>query len=135
MDWVPEVPMSIQTVNDFNLVNPFSDAKKAMKRLPLKHRMVGRYVYNKLDRPTRKAQRKYTRFLGRSAGTFVRRELPGLEIPAYVESNHYVRTGTIITLVPDSSYLVRFPQQRDKPFVNHMLDPYVHLLERWKPTE
>jgi hypothetical protein len=134
MDWVPEVPMSIQTVNDFNIVNPFSDAKKAMKRLPLKQRMAGRYLYNRLDRPTRKAQRNYTRFLGRSAGNFVRRELPGLETPAYVESNLYVRTGTIITLLPDSSYLERFPQQGENPFVNHMLDPYVHLLERWSPA-
>lgn len=133
LDWVPEVPMSIQTVNDFNVVNPFSDAKKAMGQLPLKQRVAGKYVYNKLDKPTRKAQRNYTRFLGSSAGNFVRRELPELETPAYVESNLYVRTGAIVTLLPDSGYLVRFPQNNEVPFVNHMLDPYMYLLERWTP--
>lgn len=131
LDWVPEVPMSIQTVNDFNVVNPFSDAKKAMGQLPLKQRVAARYVYNKLDKPTRKAQRNYTRFLGTSAGNFVRRELPGLETPPFVESNLYVRTGAIITLLPDSAYHARFPQSKETPFVNHMLDPYMYLLERW----
>lgn len=131
LDWVPEVPMSIQTVDDFNTVNPFSDAKQAMAQLPLKQRVVARHVYNKLDKPTRKARRQYTRFMGTAAGNFVRRELPGLVTPPYVESNLYVRTGTIITLLPDSAYLERFPQQRDTPFVNHMLDPYLYLLERW----
>ncbi len=133
LDWVPEVPMSIQTVNDFNTVNPFSDAKEAMAQLPLKQRVAGNYVYNKLDKPTRKAQRNYTRFLGTSAGNFVRRELPELETPPYVESNLYVRTGTIITLLPDSGYHARFPQQQETPFVNHMVDPYMYLLERWTP--
>ena len=33
LDWVPESPFSIQTVNDFNAINPFRDAKKAMKKL------------------------------------------------------------------------------------------------------
>ncbi|MCW5899838.1 MAG: META domain-containing protein [Flavobacteriales bacterium] len=133
LDWVPEVPMSLQTVDDFNVVNPFSDAKKAMGQLPLKQRVAGRYVYNKLDKPTRKAQRNYTRFLGTSAGNFVRRELPELETPAYVESNLYVRTGAIVALLPDSGYLARFPQHKETPFVNHMLDPYLYLLERWTP--
>jgi heat shock protein HslJ/uncharacterized membrane protein len=133
LDWVPEVPMSIQTVNDFNAVNPFSDAKKAMAELPLKQRVAAKYVYNKLDKPTRKAQRNYTRFLGTSAGNFVRRELPELETPAYVESNLYVRTGAIVTLLPDSGYHARFPQNKETPFMNHMLDPYLYLLERWTP--
>jgi heat shock protein HslJ/uncharacterized membrane protein len=133
LDWVPEVPMSIQTVNDFNGVNPFSDAKEAMAQLPLKQRVAGKYVYNKLDKPTRKAQRNYTRFLGTSAGNFVRRELPELETPPYVESNLYVRTGAIVTMLPDSGYHARFQQNKEIPFVNHMLDPYLYLLERWTP--
>lgn len=133
LDWVPEVPLSIQTVHDFNTVNPFTDAKKGMRKLPLKQRVAAKYVYNKLDRPTRKAQRNYNKYLGKSAGNFVRRSLPYLETPPYVESNHYVRTGTIITLLPDSAYLLRFPQVKEKIFVNHLLEPYVYLMERWTP--
>jgi heat shock protein HslJ/uncharacterized membrane protein len=133
LDWVPEVPMSIQTVNDFNSVNPFTDAKKGMKKLPLKQRVAAKHVYNKLDRPTRRAQRNYSKYLGRSAGNFVRRNLPQLETPPFAETNNYVRTGAIITLLPDSAYLMRFPQVKEKPFVNHMLEPYVYLMERWTP--
>ena len=31
LDWVPETPISIQTLNDFNSVNPFKNAKKLIK--------------------------------------------------------------------------------------------------------
>ncbi len=133
LDWVPEVPMSIQTVNDFNSVNPFSNAKEGIASLPLKQRVAAKYVYNKLDRPTRKAQRNYRRFLGTSAGNFVRRELPQLITPPFAETNLYVRTGTIITLLPDSAYHQRFPQDKERIFINHHLEPYVYLMERYTP--
>lgn len=133
VDWVPEMPMSIQTVNDFNVVNPFVGAKKYMGTMPLKQRLISRHVYNKLDKPTRKAQRNFRKFLGGSAGKIVRRKLPLLETPPYAETSNYVRTGTIITLLPDSAYFGRFPQTQGTPFVNHMLEPYVYLMERYTP--
>ncbi len=133
VDWVPEMPMSIQTVTDFNIVNPFVGAKKNMGALPLKARLISRHVYNKLDKPTRKAQRNFRKFLGGSAGKIVRRTLPLLETPPYAETSNYVRTGTIITLLPDSGYYERFPQKQETPFVNHMLEPYVYLMERYTP--
>lgn len=133
LDWVPEMPMSIQTVTDFNIVNPFVGARKNMGALPLKKRLISRHVYNKLDKPTRRAQRNFRKFLGGSAGKIVRRTLPLLETPPYAETSNYVRTGTIITLLPDSAYFGRFPQTQETPFVNHMLEPYVYLMERYTP--
>lgn len=133
LDWVPEVPMSIQTTTDFNTVNPFTDAKKGMKQLPLKQRVAATHVYNKLDKPTRKAQRNYSKYLGKSASRFVQKSLPYYVPPDHAETNHYVRTGTIITLLPDSAYFLRFPQVKEKLFVNHMLEPYVYLMERYTP--
>jgi heat shock protein HslJ len=129
-DWVPETPMSIQTVDDFNTINPFTDGKKAMKDLPLTQRVVARHVYNKLDKPTRKAQRNYQHYLGGSASGFVRKSLPDFVPPAYAATNNYARTGTIITLMPDSAYSTRFPQQHERMFVNHMPDAYLFLAER-----
>ena len=129
-DWVPETPMSIQTVDDFNAINPFTDGKTAMKDLPLSQRVVARHVYNKLDKPTRKAQRNYQHYLGSSASGFVQRTLPDFVPPPYAPTNNYARAGTIITLMPDSAYSARFPQQRDRVFVNHMPDAYLFLAER-----
>ncbi len=129
-DWVPETPMSIQTVDDFNAINPFTDGKTAMKDLPLSQRVVARHVYNKLDKPTRKAQRNYQHYLGSSASGFVQRTLPDFLPPPYAPTNNYARAGTIITLMPDSAYSARFPQQRDRVFVNHMPDAYLSLAER-----
>ena len=129
-DWVPETPMSIQTVDDFNTINPFTDGKKAMKDLPLTQRVVAKHVYNKLDKPTRKAQRHYQHYLGSSASGFVQHTLPDFVPPPYAATNNYARAGTIITLMPDSAYSARFPQQRERMFVNHMPDAYLFLAER-----
>jgi len=132
-DWVPETPMSIQTVDDFNAINPFTDGKTAMKDLPLSQRVVARHVYNKLDKPTRKAGRHYRKYLGGSASGFVQKNLPDYVPPTYAETNLYVRTGTIVTLMPDSDYYARFPQEKEQVFINHMLEPYVYLMERYAP--
>lgn len=129
-DWVPETPMSIQTVDDFNPINPFTNGKEAMKDLPLSQRVVAKHVYNKLDKPTRKAQRHYQHYLGSSASGFVQRTLPDFVPPPYAPTNNYARAGTIITLMPDSAYSARFPQQRERMFVNHMPDAYLFLAER-----
>ena len=45
-DWVPEVPMSIQTLKDFNNVNPFTNAKEMIKKQKFPKNLVLKYVYN-----------------------------------------------------------------------------------------
>jgi hypothetical protein len=50
-------------------------------------------IFNQLDKSTRKAQRKYEKYLGRKAYSLVKKQLPGLRIPNLVHSSDYVRTG------------------------------------------
>lgn len=134
LDWVPEVPMSIQTINDFNKVNPFTDARKVIKQQPLVTRVALTHVYNKLDKPTRKAQRNYQKYLGRSAGGMVRKNLPYHEVPDFAASNNYVRCGATIALFPDSAYFGRFPNDPTRIFIHHLLEPYLYLAERYTPN-
>lgn len=129
-DWVPETPMSIQTLNDFNTTNPFINAgtiigkQTFMKRLALKH------VFNKLDKPTRRAQRNYEKYLGKMTSKIVNKSLPDFVPPKYYESNHYVRTGATIVLLANEEYYKLFPDSDTKLFIHHFHKPYLYLLDR-----
>lgn len=128
-DWVPEVPFSIQTLDDFNEVNPFVHAEDLIAEQGFFERIGLWWVYRKLDRPTRQAQKNFERYLGEKAGNAVRAKFENLSMPEFVPSNHYVRTGITIVLRPDSTYRSAFPDN-SKVFIHHTHRPYLFLTQR-----
>ncbi|WP_375445645.1 META domain-containing protein [uncultured Fibrella sp.] len=128
-DWVPEVPFSIQTVNDMNVTNPFAGADQVIKKQSFLKRIVFRKVYNDLSKPALKAQKNYQKYLGKVASNTVKKNLNGYVPPDYYNSNHYVRTGTTIVLLADSAYYRRYPDSQEKLFVHHFHPPYLYLTE------
>ncbi|MBA2421906.1 MAG: lipase family protein [Chitinophagales bacterium] len=131
-DWVPEVPFSIQTVNDFSNVNPFRGAKDAIKKQNVSKAIVLNHVYNRLSNPALKAQRRYEQYLGKMVSKSVKKQLPEFKHPEYYKSNHYVRTGTTIVLYADEDYYKIFPEDLTKVWRHHFIEPYLYLTERLK---
>ena len=82
-DWVPEVPISIQTVNDFNTTNPFTNAKAGIKKQKFPKRAALQYVYKQLTKHTLKAQKRYQQYLGNKASKYVQSQLKEFQIPVY----------------------------------------------------
>jgi hypothetical protein len=110
LDWVPEVPFSLQTLDDFNDLNPFKDAKTTViKKQKLPRRVVMSSIYNQLDKPSKKARKKYKKYLGTMISHQVSKTLPDFQPPEYYNSNHYVRTGKYIILTPDAGYYEQLP--------------------------
>lgn len=64
-DWVPEVPFTVQTINDFTDVNPFVGAKAIIRKQKFPNNLALKHVYNKLSKPSEKAQRNYQKYLGK----------------------------------------------------------------------
>ena len=129
-DWVPETPVSVQTVNDYNNTNPFVVMNDALKRADFKTRVGVKYVFRRMSKPTMKAQRKFEKYLGRLVSKFVKKELPGYVAPEYVNSTYYVRTGEQIVLLADDDYYSRFPDNKENVFIHHMFEPYLFLAEK-----
>lgn len=129
-DWVPEVPMSIQTVNDFNNVNPFVNARLIIKKQKFPANLIMKRVYNKLDKPTRKAQRNYEKYLGNVASKIIKKNISTYVPPKYYSSNHYVRTGATIVLMPDEDYYKLFPEDPKNLFPHHFHMQYLNLLDK-----
>lgn len=130
-DWVPETPVSIQTINDFNTTNPFVNAKEAIKKQKFPNNIVLKGIYNRLDKPTKKAQKRYQKYLGNLMSGMVKKYL-GKEFkePEYYSSNHYVRAGTMVVLLADEEYFKEFPDSKEKIFVHHFLEPYLSLTQK-----
>ncbi|OJV54067.1 MAG: lipase [Bacteroidetes bacterium 43-16] len=131
-DWVPDVPFSIQTVNDFTNVNPFRNAKKAIKKMKFPNNLIVKHMYNKLDRPTKRAQKNFEKYLGRMTSKIVKKTLPDFKSPDYYKSNYYVRTGNIIALIPDEAYNKTFNNTPENPDVweHHLFEPYLFLTNK-----
>lgn len=133
-DWVPDVPFSVQTVDDFTTVNPFRHVKKLIKKQKFPKKMVLRHVYKKLSRPSKKAQKNYEKYLGRMVSKAVKKQIPNFNPPEYSPTNYYVRTGTIILLHPDAEYFKLFNNEPSNPNIwqHHFPVQYLYLTEKLK---
>ncbi len=133
-DWVPEVPISIQTLDDFNPSNPFIHAKGIIKKQKFPVNLAMKYMYNQLSKPPSKAQKRYQKYLGSMTSKTVQKILPGFIPPAYYPSSHYVRTGNMIVLVPGEDYFKLYPESQspDNMFPHHLHPQYMYLAEQLK---
>lgn len=131
-DWVPQAPVSIQTLDDFNNTNPFLNAAGMMKKQKFPKNVALKYVYHQLDKPTRTAQRRYEKYLGRMASKAVQKQLPGFVAPEYYPSNDYARCGNTIVLQGAEDYYKRYPESKENLFIHHFHPPYLYLASQLK---
>ena len=130
-DWVPETPMSVQTMDDLNAVNPFGDPKNLFSKLKFPQNIAMRFVMDRLNNPTKRARKNYQKYLGNFVAKSVSKKLDGFIPPEYYNSISYVRTGAQIVLLADDAYYKKFPQDKEKIFTNHLHLPYIFLTEKY----
>lgn len=128
-DWVPETPFSLQTTNDFNMPNPFTGVRGALKKQNLLVRIVIGSMYNKLDRSTKKASRRMQKMLGRRLAGQVKKSIPGYTPPSFAESHNYMPAGTPVILYPDAAYDSKYIFDGKNIFIHHMYAPYRDLVQ------
>lgn len=129
-DWVPEAPFSLQTVNDFNKTNPFTDAKKSISKQKFLARVYLNQVYNKLNRSSEKAMKTFKKQMGKNLFKMVKKNLPQYQQPQYVNSQNYMPAGVPIILMADEGYHQKFVFDGKNVFLHHLLSPYVYLLDK-----
>ena len=130
-DWVPETLFSVQTITDFNPLNPFVHVKDGLKSQPLFVRWYINWKYNKMKNKTRKAQHQFEKTLGHLVYKYVRKVLPQLREPAYVHDNNYQRAGVPIILQPDAAYYTQFPNHTKNVFQHHLFASYYLLAKQY----
>lgn len=126
-DWVPETPLSVQALSDFNQTNPFTNAKPLISKQPFPKNIAFKYAYNQLNNASKKANRRYEKYLGKTVAGIVSKSLPGFEAPNYAEGFNYVRVGPTIVLLANEAYYQSFPDNPEKIFIHHFIEPYWYL--------
>jgi predicted lipase len=127
-DWVPETPVAVQSVTDFNMVNPFSGAMQAIKKQKLPDRLAFSYMYRSMRNSSHKTAKRYNRFLGRTVGKQVSKVLPGYTPPAYTGGSHFVTVGSPVVLLPNEAYRQQFAFDGKNVFIHHLYASYQFLL-------
>lgn len=130
-DWVPEMPVTIQTSEDYNTVNPFLNALPIIKKQKFVKRFIMLRAYKRLSRGPRKSQQEYQNILGEKVFIFVQQFMPEFVKPEYFKSINYVRAGKTIVLMPDEDYEKAFPENKNKLFMHHLFVPYLFLINKW----
>jgi hypothetical protein len=129
LDWVPEMPFSIQSFKDFNDINPFKNAKKTINKLPFPQNMAIHYVYGKLNRPTKRAHKNYNKLLGQRVYRMVHKYNDDFANPTNKYSTNYSNIGTHILLFPDKEYLAQFQYDGKNVFIHHSHSAYIYLVQ------
>ena len=129
-DWVPQTPLTIQTLDDFNATNPFNDANGIIRKQKFPVNIALRHAYNRLYKTSRRARKTYQRYLGTVVYKLARKTLPQLQQPAYYNSMDYARAGNFIILNADADYYKKFPDSKTNVFVHHGFGAYMYLLKK-----
>lgn len=134
-DWVPETPLTMQTIDDFNEINPFKDAKQGIRRMKFPQDVVLLRVFRKLSNPAEKTRDNYIKFLGEKIFEQIANYLPGFAPPEYAETMNYARAGNTIVLNATEDYKKIYPQDKDNIFAHHLIEAYLFLMDVHYPEE
>lgn len=133
LDWVPETPFSLQSLKDFNELNPFVNVNSALKKQPLLARWYLNHAFNAMGRITRRSQKKFRKYLGKVVYKQVRKHLPQFREPVYAASSTYMRAGAPVVLQPDAQYHQQYIADDKNVFLHHMPKAYYSLAQRQYP--
>ena len=95
------------------------------KRIALNH------FYNSLDKPTKKANKRFQKQLGKTLGNYIKKSLPEYEMPEYFNSSNYTRAGENIVLYADPEYFKLFPNDPQKIWTHHSFEAYLWLTGKY----
>jgi hypothetical protein len=129
-DWVPEMPFSVQTTDDFNTVSPFRNIPQIIGQQNLKNRIVFNTLYKKLSKPPKQARDRYRKYLGDKISPQLSKSLKGFEKPGFYNTINYTRAATPIILTPDAEYDMKYPDDGKNFWKHHMHQPYIYLLSK-----
>jgi hypothetical protein len=133
-DWVPDVPVTVQTVNDYTAVNPFRLATTMIRKQKFPKKIMLRHAYNQMSRPGIRAQKNYQKYLGKMISQAVQKQFPNSKRPEFYNSSYYVRTGNTIALQPDEDYFKLYSNDPDNPNIwqHHFPKQYLYIAEKLK---
>jgi len=129
-DWVPQLPLSLQSLDDINNSSPLAQEKTLIKYIPFIERTYIAHAFNKIDRKTKKSQKVCIKYLGHVTVKYVQDSLPYYDKPKFAQSYNYTSCGIPIILRPNKKYWNNYyAKYKDKYsiFIHHHFYAYYLL--------
>lgn len=130
VDWVAEVPFSIQTLDDLSRGSPFE--KVTALRGPTK--WYANHLIRKMNRTAKRARKRFTKYLAKRTGKLVRKKMDGFPKQYYAETMNYAPCGVPVILQPDKHYYELYKTDSKNIFKHHGFGPYLYLLNLYYPV-
>ena len=133
-DWVPQMPFTVQKIDDMNKLNPFATYKDLIKNEPWYARAYVNRTMKKINNRSAKLQSTYTDLLGEKSFKFVAKALPTAVNPEPVTSFDYRVCGNAIILRPTKNYTDNYVMKSKKHvFIHHHFYAYWLLVNAHFP--
>lgn len=131
IDWVPRVPMSFQSVQDFPKVSPFRDIKGFLSGANYTLGPNFEKGFEAFSNVTPKIISQITQDIHQNVYPKIAAAIPGYIEPECLPSFNFERSGVSVPLVPNEEYFKLFPNDPDNFNVweNHSVYPHYILIK------
>lgn len=131
IDWVPSIPLTIQSINDYPKTNPFRDIRGFISGAGYELGPNFDTGFEEFANVAPEVTEKAIRAVHESVYPRIADVMPGYVEPEYMSSFNYVRSGVSVPLVPDSEYYKLFPNDPENFILweNHSMYPYYILIK------
>lgn len=131
-DWVPETPITVQTLDDFSKVNPYNDLDSITTKMGLIDKIVFDLMVNQISDGLNNARDILNDYMGNAIyKTSISKYLPQLGEPNYAKTMNYYPAGVPTVLMVTPNYY-DYVKSLNLPYLfeNHLIPPYMYLLEK-----
>ncbi|MCC7159263.1 MAG: lipase family protein [Ignavibacteria bacterium] len=138
VDWVPQMPITVQTKFDFNKNDPFTTVDSTLAaNLGLLPRIVIGLIQKSMLGSLDGARDVMTKYLGKDLYKIVESKIPGFVEPRYYPSMDYMTCGSPVILKPNAAYYEAFEKAPGIAglFTHHMPNAYYFLLKEIYPDK
>lgn len=131
-DWVPETPLTVQTLDDFSKVNPYSDLDSITSKMGLIDKIIFDLMVGEIANSLTNARDILNDYMGNLIYmTSISKYLPQLGEPSYAKTMDYYPAGVPVVLMVTPDYndyvtSLKLPYL----FENHLIQPYMYLLQK-----
>lgn len=132
MDWVPQMPPTVQTRFDFKHNDPFTPVDSTLAaNLGFFPRVVIGLIQRSVLGDMDDARDILIKYTGAELYKIIKTFLPDFKEPKYVTTMDYTVTGSPVILMPTESYKQKFVSTGGiaGAFVHHMMPAYYYLLK------
>ncbi|HRE41814.1 MAG TPA: lipase family protein [Ignavibacteria bacterium] len=132
-DWVPQTPISVQTLNDFATINPYSDRDSMVKNMNLLDKIIFGYITSKVKNSLDGSKDILKTYMGKDIfKASISKFLPKLTEPVMADDMYYYPCGVPVVLLASDDYFeyMKTHPQPSYLFENHLMEPYYYLLNK-----